>query len=185
MKTWTVITWTLLYRLVKLLVAFISSSLLAKTIEKRSGKKRLKGITIGAIIIVTMALYELIRLVDWNYYQFTFQGLSQQVILARYVYSISWRLAILVSGIGLLYLNERARKAIIFLACFQILTIPWKHPLFVFKHLVFTQSHPGEAVHPWVPWVGFLFFSAFDLITAFLVIYYFNRPLIKQEFMKK
>ena len=188
MNTWVVITSTLFFRLTKFILILGAGWLLAKIIEKRLGKKRLLGITIGAILIITMSFYELIRLIDWDYYQFTFQGMSQQVIVARYIYSILWRIALLAAGVGLLYLNNKARMAVIFLAWFQILTIFWKHPLSVFKHLALYTQHEtmpqaAQLVHPWIPWIGFLFFAAFDLTTAFLVIYYFNRPSTKQNFI--
>ncbi len=187
MSIWLVVICTFLFRIVKFFLIFFIFYKIIGMIEKRSGKKLLLGIKMGGLLIVSGAVYDLFKLVDWDYYLFTFQGMSSQMIVVRYVLSFLWRFILLVVGLKLLQLNEKARKSIIVMAWVQIVTIFWKHPLSVFQHLALNiqqQTMPGttELIHPWQPWVPFVFFSIFDLVISLVIIYYFSRSSIKEQY---
>ena len=184
----TALIGTFSFRLAKFLLIFAIVFFCAS--QQRIHQKRLLSVTLVVTFIITGAIYDLIKFVDWEYYQYTFQGLSHQAIVIRYVFSLVWRAVILGIGIRLLFLDNQARKVIIVLAWVQILTVFWKHPVPVFQHLALQmQQHtmPGttELIYPWLPWVAFLFFSIFDIIISSLIIYFFSRSLIKDNFMLK
>jgi hypothetical protein len=188
MNIWTAIILTFLFRLAKFALIFGAGLALAKLIEQRANLKRPLGITMVGTFIIAGAVYDLIKFMDWEYYQFTFQGLSYSAIGVRYAFSLLDRAALLFAGIGILFLNDLARRATIVLAYIQILAIPWKHPIEVFQHLsLHTQQQTLPAstqlVHAWQPWITFAFFSIFDIAIASFIIYYFSRSSTRKNFI--
>jgi hypothetical protein len=187
MNSWSAILIILAFRLLRFVFIFCIVLFLATSIQQRLGKKSLLGITIGAALIIAGAVYDLFKFTDWPYYQFTFQDWPERVILARYVFSLLWRVILLATGIGLVYLKDWARKVIILLAGLQIVGIFLKHPLGVFKHLaLFNQQEvlpqSLDLIYPLQPLLMMVFFSVFDITISVLIIYYFSRPNVKENF---
>jgi len=156
-------------------------------------KRRSVGVTTFGILICVSSMLRLISLIDFHYYRFMFQQLSEQVIMIRYIFSIFIRVIGLVSGIGILFLNNNFRRLALALSLFTLLTIFWKHPYYVFENIAYSihemeigalNAPPKEPLqNPSFPLISMIVFYMVDISFAGSFIYFFTRKGIKQQFV--
>jgi len=179
----------LVFRWGRTFVIAVLALLLALGIERASGKKRSRGVTIFAVLLIVGSIHKLIGLSDYNYYVLMFQHLPSDLIITRYTFSIALRILGFSIAMGILMLNEFSRKVIVILSFCTILTIYWKHPLQVFTNLAVhvgqnTPSFEGVTLlNPVFPIVAMIFYSIWDIMFSCSMIYFFTRPNVKKQFM--
>lgn len=151
-------------------------------------KKMSKGIIIFSILICLLSLWDFKTNISFSRYYHLLQPLSEKLILLRYVFSLSLRIVLFISGIGVLFLKDIFRKIILFISFFTIATIYWKHPMICFRNVVDSLSAQG-AFTPDVPltpnaliWILFAINYAIDIGFSLCLIYYFTRPRVKEQF---
>lgn len=148
-------------------------------------------ISIFAILIFARALDEFLNLSHYDRYVFLFQHLPRNLILLRYVSSLSIRALFIIAGFGVLFRREVFRKVLLFGCFFSIVTVYWKHPVSVFENVVNDMNKQG------------LLFSIFKnnpellvktllawnyvetIVVSIFLIYLFTRPEVKQQFTGK
>lgn len=159
-------------------------------------RHRSKGVTIFGILIIVTSLLQMRTLLNFSYtnYVYTFSTfLPEEIILMRYFASWSLRIVGLVSGIGILFLNNKCRKMALYLFFFTICTIYWKYPYFVFVNqapyldqmlLPRLRLHLGYGFPTFSSVVGGSVVCAriMDILFAGIFIYYFTRPKVKKQF---
>jgi len=152
------------------------------------GKKRSKGIIIFSILIFLRSLWDLNIYTSFSHYCFLFQPLPEKIILARYVFSIFLRMALLISGIGILFLKDIFRKTILFISFFTVATIYWKHPVSCFRNIVTSLAAQGEFTSDvtltpnTLIWILLAINYIIDIGLSLSLIYYFTRPKVKELF---
>lgn len=149
------------------------------------------SLNIIVALLMASALYDTIYLLDYDYIRWMFNQLPDRLFYLRYGFSFFLRLYLLITAFGLMSLKEIARKAIIALAIFTILTIYWKHPFYVFENIAIMveQNYFEEAIeqlkYPMLPWISMFFYVTADLIIAGLIIFYFTLPETRAYFKDK
>ena len=147
--------------------------------------KRPEGVDVFAFLLVFASFYKLYGFLDYDYYQFMFQQLPEDMIRLRYSLSIALRLMTISIAIGLILLKELSRKALLCLGWLTLMTLYWKHPFYVFENIAaLTQKQLAEqtGAPDFFPWVSFTFFVALDIIFTASYLYYFNKKTIKPLF---
>ncbi|MCX5700455.1 MAG: hypothetical protein NTZ63_02800 [Candidatus Omnitrophica bacterium] len=151
-------------------------------------KKRSKGIIIFSILICSYALWDLNTYSDFRHYAFLFQPLPERIILVRYFFSIFLRIVLVITGIGILFLNEYFRRIILFISFFTVATIYWKHPVICFKNIVMNLVARGAFTSDvtltpdTVIWILIVINYIIDISFALCLIYFFTRPQVKEQF---
>jgi len=126
--------------------------------------------------------------VDFNTYYVKFRPSPEKLIFARYIFSIAFRIALLISGIGILFRKEIFRKAAIFIGCFTIATIYWKHPVICFKRVLIWKVYQGVLPFDIIPrinlfsWICASICYIFDIGVNLCLIYFLTRPKVKEQF---
>jgi len=163
-------------------------------------QNRPKGITVLGILFIVTSLWTLYNFLSYPYYQNLFHYLPDDVVLMRYIVSVTGRVLGLACGIGLLLSNNFSRVLAIFLCWINLCIIYWKHPIEVFYKIALSmeQKYYGtipayptsetiahnELMHPFFPWLTMYIFYAIDIIFGFAVIIYFSRLPIVSYFKK-
>ena len=139
-------------------------------------------------ILVVLYSFQGIPTFDFESYAVKFRPLAEEIILARYVFSIIFRVAIFVIGIGILFRKEIFRKSIIGFSLFTIATVYWKHPVSVFKRVLMWNIQQGAVSADMLPridilaWESAVFCYTVDIVIASVLIYLFTRPHISEQF---
>jgi hypothetical protein len=161
-------------------------------------QKRPLGVTIFGILLITTSLVQLQTVLVVgrnNYYEFLFSSLPFGFLEARYFVSLALRILGLSVGIGLFSRREIFRKAGLFLACFTIATILFKHPFIaVQKHtksltaMLAAQtgiySFDNPVVINNVVFVSYLLLILVDLFFALLLLRYCTNPQVEKWFKR-
>jgi SAM-dependent methyltransferase len=162
-----------------------------------SNKQRPLGVKIlGAIIIIT-SLAQMFTLLDFAYYEYLFNDLPKAALLARYCLSWLLRVTGLITGIGILLLNNTCRRTGLYLFLFTLCTVAWKHPYAGFeKHAAhLDQLLRTYGIHKLIligvklpPFSSVAIISAMgariaDTTFAVICIYYFTRSEVRQYFV--
>ncbi len=134
-------------------------------------------------------IYQLIAQIPW--YAELHSYLSAEWIVLRYAFSWFLRIVGILIGAGLLASKEIARKAILALSWFAILTIYWKNPLASEKlQCAYMQRQFGNPLAEFgirdaasfvAPYVT-AFLCVEHVIFYGIVIYYFTRPAVRRHF---
>jgi len=146
-----------------------------------------KEIIILSIIIIAYSLQGMPNF-DFDSYAFKFRPLPENLIFFRYLFSIALRIFLFVTGIGVLFRKEIFRKCVIFAGFFTVITVYWKHPVSVFKSVLLWRIEQGVVPASMMPkidelaWKSALICYLIDIIIAFVLIYLFTRPKIKEQF---
>lgn len=160
----------------------------------KSGRSR--GVTIFGILLIVSSLYAMTALLDFEHYKYLFCPLPEGIILLRFFISWTLRISGLICGIGILFLENTARRLALFLFLFTILTVPWKHPYFGFQnHTAYldrlfrdTGLSSLEIMGAKMPTFSSLsnisatLARILDSLFAAIFIYYFTRPKVKAQF---
>ena len=153
-------------------------------------KKKPIGLIIFATLLILTSLAQLaIELSRAKLYIAQLYPMTLNLILPRYLVTVTIRIVGLACGIGILALNNFFRKLLILLCISTIVTIYWKHPFFIFEkmyrqlHINYLQARIPEPASLWIwPWFAWLTVCLIDVIFASVVIFYFTRPRIKALF---
>ncbi len=156
--------------------------------EVSYGKEKIsKGIIISAILIILYSLHGL-PTVGFDIYYSKFYPLPEKVILARYIYSIALRIALITCSLGILLRKDIFRKVLLLISFFTIATVYWKHPVDCFKRVLLWKIEqgilPAEALSTidMASRISALLCSVVDIVFALCLIYYFTRPKVKKQF---
>jgi len=156
--------------------------------KKRGVPPRPKGFWWLGLFLLTCAAYDLLNFIDYDYYVLTFIDLPKWLIITRYIFSIILRIAIIYITLGVLYYNERARKLLIAVAVFTIVTVSWKHPYRAFETTaLMTEQAWGLDTsqglnYPQFPWISMLVYVIADILIAAVTIFCLTLPSIKALF---
>lgn len=142
---------------------------------------------IYSIALATKFFFEYL---DYQYYANVFKGLPELLIKFRFAFSISLRLLIVVSGVGVLLRRNFARLLAIIYSLFTIGTVYWKHPYHTFENVFMWQAANGtlpqtvaDNLHYYV--LGLmLYYYIKDILLALVVIYILKRKDIVLQFRK-
>ena len=161
----------------------------------------LQNVRFFAWLVVAVAVIQLWGNLNLSGYRDTFGYLGPVLLTLRYLVSIVLRLAAITAGVGLLRLREWARRLVLALAGFNLLTIYWKHPIpviwaaarrFVEQLAGACTADPrcGPENLPLVLnyFSGKIFFTALfcvylgELLFSGSLLYYFSRPAVRKLF---
>ncbi|MBU0469005.1 MAG: hypothetical protein KKF78_00935 [Candidatus Omnitrophica bacterium] len=170
---------------------------------------RSTGVTWFGVLLTVGALFKIFLLFNYDYYRFLFQPLSDKAIFIRYVMSIAHIFLGLICGIGILILRDVFRKIAILLCFVTVLTVYWKHPVYVFRNVAVYIEHQyngktfGEEVemskegyplfkkgssiyeleYESFPLISMSFYCIYDIVFCFAFIYFFNNKKVKEQFV--
>jgi SAM-dependent methyltransferase len=137
-------------------------------------------------------------LLDFEHYSYLFSPLPSRIIFLRFGLSWALRLTGLLSGIGILFRKDGFRKLALGLFVFTLFTVPWKHPVFGFRHhaAYLDQLLKDQGAYP-LKMAGVVIPSfsslapvsaraaqAAEVLFALAFLYYFTRPKVKAWFKK-
>jgi hypothetical protein len=159
-----------------------------------SGGRRSTGVTVFAFLLIVSSIMHIHKLiVNVSWYVDTYSYLPPWLIVLRYSFSWLQRALGILAAVGLLALNDTARKLAIAIGIFTILTIYWKHPYIAYKaHTEFLDSRFGLLFHQLGAPAGFKISSyamaavvlncALDVMFCGILIYFLTRPVVKKQF---
>ena len=167
-------------------VAVISYALL---LGKNTDKGQPQGVILFGVFLILGSVYKLWGFLNYDYYRFMFQPLSDSIIFARYFGSVALRLVGLIVATGILLLNDVFRKSFIVLCVLTLCSLYWKHPFFVFENIsgyteqqFFQSAVTGELTYPLRPWISLIFNYIIDIVFCGSALFYFTRPKVKERF---
>lgn len=154
-----------------------------------------KGVTaVGLLFIASSLIHMNTLVVERQWYFEIYNYLPAGWAFLRYSFSWFQRVVGLVAGIGLLVSNGAARKAIIVICWFTILTVPWKHPYgAVLRHAHYLQHKYGYLLASFGPDVTFpsvvvpitVILCLSDIIFCGAVIFFLTRRPVRQLFSRQ
>ena len=162
-------------------------------------KKFALGITLFGLYFFVDSFFQLYaKLLTPNYYSWystIFQPAPEKTIFLRYLFSILYRIFELALGIGIFRRQEIFRKFALFFSWFTISIIYWKHP---FDALINHSQIIGKNIQPivgscqvtspayinMIARISLWCVYTMDIGISALVIYYFTRPYIKEQFKR-
>lgn len=150
-------------------------------------KKLSKEIMILSGIVILYSFQGLPTL-DFTWYAVKFYPLSERLILARYVFSITLRIFLFIAGVGILFRKDIFRKIIVLISLFTICTVYWKHPFICFKNSFMFNIRQSIIPADLLPkidmiaWFCVITSYIMDIIVASFFIYLFTRSKIKEQF---
>jgi hypothetical protein len=156
--------------------------------------RRSSGVTALAWLLIISSVMHIHKLiVDVPWYVDAYGYLPPWLIVTRYAFSWLQRCAGILAAIGLLALNDVARKLAILIGTFTILTIYWKHPYVAYKsHAEYLDRQMGPWFYEIGAPAGFKIASyttaavilncALDILFCSILIYFFTRRSVKKQF---
>ncbi|MDD5097122.1 MAG: hypothetical protein PHU59_01330 [Candidatus Omnitrophica bacterium] len=149
-----------------------------------------KEIIILGIIVILYSLQGM-PVFNFSYYASKFAPLPEKFIFTRFVFSITLRIFLLISGIGILLRKEIFRKSVLLVSFFTICTIYWKHPVLCYKNSFMYNVKQGWISADLIPKIDLI--SWFCVAASYLIdisisaflIYLLSRPKIKAQFKGK
>jgi hypothetical protein len=160
------------------------------------GRRRSIGVTVFSFLLIASSIMHVHKLiVDVAWYADTYSYMPAWMILLRYSFSWLQRVLGILAAVGLLALNDAARKLAIAIGIFTILTVYWKHPYIAYKaHAEFLDDRFGLLFHQLGAPAGFKISSytmaavvlngSLDVIFCATLIYFLTRPVVRDQFKK-
>ncbi|MBI4341225.1 MAG: hypothetical protein HY598_02965 [Candidatus Omnitrophica bacterium] len=152
-------------------------------------RKRPFGVTVLGVGFIATSLLQLTALLDLRHYRYLFQNWPGEFLLLRFAASWVMRILGIAAGLGLLAQDERARKAVLGLSWFTILTVYWKHPYDGFlRHVRYVNDMLDGLLEqlrislPSLALWSCITTMVFEVACASVVLYYLTRPRIKAHF---
>ncbi|MDD5568155.1 MAG: hypothetical protein PHY88_03000 [Candidatus Omnitrophica bacterium] len=147
-------------------------------------------LTIGiALCVILIIAYSFLSLPgSFDSYYVRFRPSPKSLIFIRYLFSLGIRAALFISGIGILFRKDIFRKIAIFVGLFTIATIYWKHPVEVYRKILWWQIRQGVLSVEAIPRIDMLaWFCAVtsylvDIIVSLCLVYYLTRPKVRKLF---
>jgi len=146
-----------------------------------------------SVVIISGALVELLSVLDYASCKFLLRPLPENVIFVHHLFSEACLVALLIAGIGILYLKDIFRKIILFVSCFTLFTYLIEAPLIVRnipEHINRQAANLAALPFNQLPlstwltclWIATAVVCALDFGFALFGLYYFTRPKIKALF---
>jgi len=139
-------------------------------------------------VIVILYSFQGLPTFDFAAYASKFSPLSEELILVRYIFSITLRIFLFIAGVGVLFRRDIFRKSILFICLFTICTVYWKHPFLCFKNSFMFNINQGVVPVDLMPkinlitWFCVVTSYIMDIVISVFLIYLFTRPKIKEQF---
>ena len=162
-------------------------------------QKRIKGlrcIWILGIIIILYILKDLPGIIKFKHYHLFFiLNYPEKFIIIRYCFSVALRIFLTVSVIGLFLKKDIFRRALIFFSFFNVFTLYWKHPIFVFEKIINEIFGKLIAINAYSSYALMknydrILYSALaviyivDILFSLSLIYFLTRPYVKEHFIR-
>ncbi len=152
-------------------------------------KKPSIGVIIFGVVLILGALFQmfLVYRSGYEYYCRLHQEYDSTMLYVRYLVSWGIKLAGLVLGFGILKLNDWARKFLIAYYVFIIATVHLKHayPAYMI-HLQDLDKSYGHLLAGFtfvsLAWPSLIIQRGVDVVFGLLVIYFFTRPEVRNQF---
>jgi hypothetical protein len=139
------------------------------------------GVIIFGLILIISSVDQMIHIPKFDEYGFINHGLNVYVLKLRFIISWALRIIGLISGIGILFLEERVRKLLLALSVFSILTVFFRHTyssFVLYTTPIYDQgSVKGLSLESFT-WIAVFVRCGIEIIFSSSVIYYFTRPKI-------
>jgi len=184
----------LLLTILDYLIQFVSIAVIffltIRFIDKKRGIRRPKVLWLIGLFLLTTSLYDLLNFIDYDLYAGMFLELPQWLINVRYAFSVLLRCFTIFLALGVLYFNEQARRFLIAIAIFTIVTIYWKHPYSVFVNTAISAEgawglDTSQGLNfPGFPWICMFVYVTADILISGITIYCLTLPNIKALFKK-
>ena len=145
-----------------------------------------RGIVLCVILVIVYSFLSWPE--SFRSYYVRFHPSPENLIFIRYLFSVGLRLALFISGIGILFRKDIFRKIIIFISFFTIATVYWKHPVIVFERILWWKIMQGTLPADIIPkinmvaWSCVVTSSIIDIVVCLCLIYYLTRPKIREQF---
>lgn len=149
-----------------------------------------KGVIFFGVTLVLGALYQmwLVFSAGYAHYCYLHQQYDSTLLFVRYLVSWGIKIAGLVLGLGLLKLNEFARKAAIVYYVFIMATVNLKHsyPAYL-MHMRMLDASTGGGPYPGISFESLVLPAlmiqrAVDIVFGAMVIFFLTRPKVKAQF---
>jgi len=130
----------------------------------------------------------------YDHYEFLHQEYSKDIIQIRYLVSWGIKIVGIILGIGILKLNDFSRILALLNSLFIISTVNLKHSFAAYslhtKYLDETMLKinggiPLDFTFSSLTNISLGFQRLIDVIFGLLLIYYFTRPKVREQFKKK
>ena len=176
-------------RLVIMMLISVAVIAYALLLGKNTKKGQPQGVILFGVFLILGSIYKLWGFMDYDYYRFMFQPLSEKAIYIRYIGSVTLRFVGLIVATGVLLLNDVFRKYFIALCVLTLGMLYFKHPFSVFENIsryteqqFFQRAVTGELTYPLRPWISLIFSYAVDIIFYGSALVYLTRPKVKEQF---
>jgi hypothetical protein len=154
--------------------------------------KRSPGVLVLAILFILGALIQLPS-VKFDDYKIFFQPLPEKVIIVHYFFIKVLLILGIISGIGILLLKNIFRKIAVFLSAYTIFNYLVEGPFFIFRNVPQYINNLSLNISSQTKSVSLSFISGFlwnytiiawvlDFSFAILIIYFFTRSKVKDQF---
>jgi len=156
-------------------------------------RKGSTGIRVFSSLLIVWAMFNLMGMADVEGWNFINQPLPESVIQANYFISVFFATLALMSGVGILFLQESFRKVVIASAFFTLFTYLVEGPLFIYANLPDLVQQQAALVITESPdlslaglktaiWFIMIFGYVLDFGFAVALIYFFTKPQVKKQF---
>ena len=148
-----------------------------------NGKKPFGVLVLGGILIIT-SLDLLRHMPSYSLYTLINHEWPKSIIGIRFVGSYVFRLIGLAMGIGVLFLNNNARKFLIGFSYYCIITLPLRHTYsaqLFFSQQIYHQYGSVFSLQVFT-WLAVIIRWFIDGIFSLILIYYFSRPNVISNF---
>ncbi|MCK5081711.1 MAG: hypothetical protein KAR31_02290 [Candidatus Omnitrophica bacterium] len=177
------------FRLVIMMLISMAVISYALLLGKNTEKRQPQGVLLFGVFLILGSIYKLWGFLNYDYYQFMFQQLSEEIVFMRYFGSVMLRIVGLIVATGVLLLNDISRKILIVLCVGTLFSLYWKHPFFVFENIsryteqqFFQEAVIGELTYPAHPWISLIFNYIVDIVFCGSALFYFTRPKVRAQF---
>ena len=154
--------------------------------------KRSPGVLVLALLFILGALIQLTS-GKFDDYKIFFQPLPEKIIIVCYFFIKILLVLGIVSGIGMLFMKNIFRKIAVFLSWYTIFSYLVEGPFFIFRNVPKYINDLSLNISAQTKSVSLSFISGLlwnfiivgwivDFSFAILIIYFFTRPKVKEQF---
>lgn len=151
-----------------------------------------KGVVLFGVTLILGAVYQmwLVFSAGYVHYCYLHQQYDSTLLFIRYLVSWGIKIAGLLLGVGLLQLNEWARKLTIYYFIFIVLTVNLKHayPAYL-MHMKMLDASTGGGPYPGMSFESLVLPALFiqravDVVFGIAIIFFLSRPKVKEQFKR-
>ena len=149
-------------------------------------KKPPVGVMVLGGFLIISSIDQMRHIPLFGEYVFINHGLSMDLIKFRFFVSWMLRTVGLMSGIGILFLQERFRKLLIVLSMFSILTVYLRHTyssFILYTTPIYYQYVIKDFSLQTFTWIAVFLRCSIEVIFSGVTIYYLTRSKVKEKFL--